>query len=72
MDGNGVLCADAANWVYFSLSGDGTLLDNLGTSKGSRKLQAINGRAIISVKTNYGKSAIGVQSAGIPTTFLNL
>ena len=72
LDGNGVLCADAANWVYFSLSGDGTLLDNLGTSKGSRKLQAINGRAIISVKTNYGKSAIGVQSAGIPTTFLNL
>lgn len=72
LDSKGILCADAVNWVNFSLTGDGTLLDDLGTSKGSRKLQVINGRAIISIKTNKGKSVIGVQSPGIQTVFLNL
>jgi beta-galactosidase len=72
LDSKGTLCADAVNWVNFSLTGDGTLLDDLGTSKGSRKLQVFNGRAIISVKTNEGKSVIGVQSPGIQTVFLNL
>ena len=71
-DSKGILCLDAVNWVNFSLTGDGTLLDDLGTSKGSRKLQVINGRAIISIKTNKGKSVVCVQSSGIPTVFLNL
>jgi beta-galactosidase len=71
-DNKGVLCLDAVNWVNFSLIGDGTLLDDLGTPKGSRKLQVFNGRAIISIKTNKGKSVAGVQSPGISTTFLNL
>jgi len=72
LDSKGILCVDAVNWVNFSLTGDGALLDDLGTSKGSRKLQVFNGRAIISVKTNKGKSVVGVQSPGIPTVFLNL
>jgi len=72
LDSKGILCADAVNWVNFSLTGDGTLLDDLGTSKGSRKLQVFNGRAVISVKTNKGKSVVGVQSPGIQTVFLNL
>lgn len=72
LDSKGILCLDATNWVNFSLTGDGVLLDDLGTSKGSRKLQVINGRAIINVKTNSGKSIIGIQSAGIQTVFLNL
>jgi beta-galactosidase len=71
-DSKGVLCVDAANWVNFSLTGDGTLLDDLGTTRGSRKLQVYNGRAIISIKTNGGESIAGVQSPGIPTVFLNL
>jgi len=72
LDSKSVLCLDAVNWVDFSLTGDGTLLDDLGTSKGSRKLQVFNGRAIISIKTNKGKSVVGVQSPGIQTVFLNL
>jgi len=72
LDDKGILCVDAVNWVNFSLTGDGTLLDDLGTSKGSRKLQVFNGRAVISVKTNKGKSVVGVQSPGMPTVFLNL
>ncbi|MBB6107399.1 beta-galactosidase [Mucilaginibacter lappiensis] len=71
-DIKGVPCLDAVNWIAFSLSGDGTLIDDLGTSRGSRKVQAYNGRALISVKTNNGKSVVGVQSPGLPTAFINL
>jgi beta-galactosidase len=72
LDSNGVLCLDAVNWINFSLTGDGTLLDDQGTSKGSGKLQAINGRAIISIKTNKGNSVVSVQSPGLQTVFLSL
>ncbi|MCJ8211065.1 DUF4982 domain-containing protein [Mucilaginibacter sp. RS28] len=72
LDADNRLCLDAVNVVAFSLAGDGKLLDNLGTSRGSRKLQVYNGRAIISVDTNNGKSVIGVQSTGIESAFLNL
>jgi beta-galactosidase len=65
-------CLDAANWINFSLTGDGILLDDLGTAKGSRKVQAYNGRAIISVKTNGGSSVMGVRSPGLPVGFLKL
>ncbi|RWY50838.1 glycoside hydrolase family 2 protein [Mucilaginibacter gilvus] len=71
-DANGVPCLDAANWINFSLSGNGTLIDDLGTSKGSRKLQAYNGRAVISVRLNGGNSVIGVFSPGLPVSFLKL
>ncbi|WP_225976417.1 glycoside hydrolase family 2 protein [Mucilaginibacter ginsenosidivorax] len=71
-DKNNVQCLDAANWISFSLSGDGVLQDDLGTSGGSRKVQAYNGRATIKVQTNNGKSVVGVQSPGLQTVFLNL
>ncbi|WCT15049.1 glycoside hydrolase family 2 TIM barrel-domain containing protein [Mucilaginibacter jinjuensis] len=72
LDSKGVQCLDAINWINFSLTGDGILLDDLGTSSGSRKVEAYNGRAIISIKTNGGYSMIGVQSPGLKTVFLNL
>lgn len=72
VDGTNVPCLDAANWIHFSLAGDGILLDNLGTSSGSSKVQAYNGRAIIKLKTNYGKNIICVQSPSLPTVFLTL
>lgn len=72
LDNKGVQCLDAINWIDFSLTGDGILLDDLGTSSGSRKVQAYNGRAIISINTNKGNSVIGVQSPGLKTVFLNL
>jgi beta-galactosidase len=71
-DDNDVLCLDAANWVRFSLAGDGKLIDNQGTSMGSRKVQLYNGRAMIKVKTNEGISVVSVQSEGIPTMLINL
>ncbi|WP_324670936.1 glycoside hydrolase family 2 TIM barrel-domain containing protein [Hymenobacter sp. GOD-10R] len=72
LDANGVQCLDAVSWINFSLSGDGQLMDNLGTSSGSRKVQAYNGRAIIRVKTNGGKSVVGVKSEGLMTELLPL
>lgn len=72
LDADNVQCLDAANWVRFSLAGDGKMLDNLGTSSGSRYVQLYNGRAIIKVKTNAGKSVITASVDGIKTAFLNL
>lgn len=72
VDGANVLCLDADNWIHFSLVGDGLLVDDLGTSSGSRKVQAYNGRAVIKLKTNNGRNVIGVQSPSLPTVFLSL
>jgi beta-galactosidase len=66
------LCLEASNWVQFGIIGDGTLIDNLGTSSGSRLVQLYNGRALIKVKMNKGKSVVSVQSKSLPATFLNL
>ncbi|WP_207535298.1 glycoside hydrolase family 2 TIM barrel-domain containing protein [Desertivirga arenae] len=71
-DNNNVQCLDAANWARFSLAGDGELIDNQGTSSGSRYVQMYNGRAIVKVKTNGGNSTVAVRSEGIPSVFLNL
>jgi beta-galactosidase len=72
LDANNVLCLDAQNYVYFSLIGDGKLIDNQGTSSGSRKVQLYNGRAEISLYSNGGNNVTSVKSEGIPTVFLNL
>ncbi len=71
-DKNNVLCLDAKNVVEFGLTGDGKLIDDLGTSSGSRKLELYNGRAVISLFTNGGKSIASVKCEGISTVFLNL
>ncbi|HET8828614.1 MAG TPA: glycoside hydrolase family 2 TIM barrel-domain containing protein [Pelobium sp.] len=72
LDANGILCLDATDYVYFGLTGDGRLIDNQGTSSGSRKVQLYNGRAVISLYTNNGKNVASVKSDGIPTQLLTL
>jgi beta-galactosidase len=72
LDNNNVLCLDATDWMYFSLVGDGKLIDDQGTPSGSRKVQAYNGRAIIRVQTNNGKNIAAVKSEGLPTLMLTL
>jgi beta-galactosidase len=71
-DDKNVLCLDARNVVGFGLAGDGKLIDNQGTSSGSRKVEVYNGRAFIRVNLNGGESIASVKSAGLPTTFLKL
>ncbi|WP_311954586.1 glycoside hydrolase family 2 TIM barrel-domain containing protein [Mucilaginibacter terrae] len=72
LDADNIPCLDAANWIEFGLTGDGKLLDNLGTSNGSRKVQAYNGRAIIKVDLLRGNSILTVKSLGLSTEFLKL
>ncbi len=71
-DKNGVLCLDAANLVHFGLTGDGRLLDDLGTSIGSRVVQLYNGRAQISVKLPGAQAVASVSSDGIKPVFVTL
>jgi beta-galactosidase len=68
LDAQGVRCLDAASWIRWGLTGDGRLEDDLGTSTGSRKVQAYNGEAMIHVE---GKNfVISAASEGIKTEFL--
>ena len=71
LDAKGNLCLDARQQVTFGVTGDGTLMDDLGTPSGSRKIELQNGRAIIQVKYNRGKIVASVQCNGIPTAFYN-
>ena len=72
LDAKNVRCLDARNRVHFGLTGDGTLIDDTGTSKGSRIVELYNGRAEISLLTNGGKSVLSVSTGGIPTAFLSV
>ncbi len=69
VDAKGVQCLDARNFVRFALAGDGELIDNLGTSITSRKVQLYNGRAQIHIKSR-GRWVVSVSSEGLPTEFL--
>jgi beta-galactosidase len=72
LDANKILCLDARNIVTFGLTGDGKLLDNMGASSGSRKVELYNGRAIIRINTNKGKNVASVKSNGIKTATIEL
>ncbi len=72
MDNKGILCLDARDFVQFGLTGNGTLLDNLGTSRGARKVQLYNGQAMIDVQLNGGASTVSLSYNGFPTVFLNI
>ncbi len=72
-DAKGVLCLDARNQVRFSVSGDGKLIDNLGTPRGSRVVQLYNGCAEISLQRSPGsRSVVAVSSTGIKPAFCEI
>lgn len=70
-DANGVLCLDAQQYVRFSLTGSGRLIDNLGTTRASRELQLANGRAQISVDL-HGNCEIHATVEGLPAATLKV
>ena len=70
LDANNVPCLDARNLVRFTLAGSGVLVDNQGTSIGSRVVQLYNGRAQITIQRNGGASTAGVASEGIASAFV--
>ena len=72
VDANNIPCLDAMNKIIFGITGDGRLIDNQGTSTGSSSIQLSNGKAIIKLNTNKGKSVVSVSSQGLPTTFMEV
>ena len=72
LDDKNVQCLDAASWIRFGLTGDGKLIDNQGTSSGSRYVQLYNGRAIVRINTSKGKSVVSAKVDTVPTAFINL
>jgi beta-galactosidase len=72
LDGKNIPCLDARDRVWFGLTGDGTLLDNTGTSTGSRSVELYNGRAEISILRNDGSSVVSVRCRALPTAFLTV
>ncbi|MCE5185927.1 MAG: alginate lyase family protein [Planctomycetaceae bacterium] len=72
LDEKGVICLDARDFVQFGSTGDGTLIDNLGTVRGARKVQLANGRAQIDIRLNKGRSAASVTGLDLPTAFLEI
>lgn len=71
VDKNGLRCLDSRDWIEFGLAGDGRLVDNQGTSTGSRRIQAYNGTAMIRV-VKTGRSVVSASSPGIITSFMNI
>ena len=72
VDEAGVPCLDSKKYIRFSLAGDGKLIDNQGTSSGSRLVQACNGTARIRVRTNGGSSVVSASSDGLPSAFIQV
>ncbi len=70
-DAKNILCLDSSLSVRFALAGAGTLLDNLGTTRGSRELQLSNGRAEISI-VHEGECRVEATLEGLPAAYLHL
>ncbi|HEU4552357.1 MAG TPA: glycoside hydrolase family 2 TIM barrel-domain containing protein [Chitinophaga sp.] len=71
-DSRRVACLDARDYISFSIAGGGTLIDDMGTSTGSRKVQLANGQAQISIRLNKEQSVVGAVVQGVPAAFINL
>ena len=71
-DAKGVACLDAATLVRFDKLGEAELMDNLGTSTGSRAVQLYNGRAIIKAKMLGTQAVFSLSSTDLETQYLTL
>ena len=72
VDKNGTLCLDAKNFIEYSLSGKGNMIDDLGTSTGSRKVQLFNGAGMIRVNLDHSTNWIAVNAEGLKPAFARL
>ena len=70
LDAAGVPCLDAAFSVRFGVTGDGRLLDNLGTARGSSLVQLANGRACIALALNGPTMVASVTAPHIGTQII--
>lgn len=66
-DKNHVYCLDAKNKIEFSVGGDAQLIDDLGTSTGSRKVELCNGQGKIKIRKTGSVYSAFVSSEGLQT-----
>ncbi|MDR1707035.1 MAG: glycoside hydrolase family 2 protein [Prevotella sp.] len=71
-DTNGVVSLESSDFICFEAVGDGQLIKNQGTSTGSGKVQAYNGRAKIKLEKNKGRSIVAVKVDGLKTVFVTI
>ncbi|MBN2658023.1 MAG: glycoside hydrolase family 2 protein, partial [Spirochaetales bacterium] len=71
-DGRGKTCLDYGDYVYYSLAGKGQMIRNLGTVRGSEKVQMCNGKSEITVKAEKGSSLLVIRSGQADPLFLKL
>jgi beta-galactosidase len=72
VDDTNTPCLDAKDWIYFGSTGDGQLIVDQGTSTGSKKVQAYNGRALIKLRLPSGSAVISGQMEGSKSTLLTI
>lgn len=70
-DETGVPCLTSAKYIYFNSIGNGYLIENMGTSTASKKVQAYNGRARIKLMKKGAKNIVSVKSDGLKTVFIS-
>ena len=71
LDSHGKRCLDARQVIRFTVAGDAELLDNLGTTTGSRVVQLANGHIQITALLRT-EAVIGVLCDGVAPAFLKL
>ncbi|WP_333625161.1 glycoside hydrolase family 2 TIM barrel-domain containing protein [Sphingobacterium siyangense] len=72
VDDTNTPCLDAKDWIYFGSTGDGQLIVDQGTSTGSKKVQAYNGRALIKLRLPSGSAVISGRREGSKSTLLTI
>lgn len=72
VDNTNTPCLDAKNWIYFGSTGDGQLIVDQGTSTGSKKVQAYNGRALIKLRLPSGSAVVSGRMEGSKSTLLTI
>ncbi|APU96723.1 glycoside hydrolase [Sphingobacterium sp. B29] len=72
VDDTNTPCLDAKDWIYFGSTGDGQLIVDQGTSTGSKKVQAYNGRALIKLRLPSGTAVVSGRMEGSKSTLLTI
>ena len=74
VDKNGVRCLDAKDFIEFGSTDPKALLQNQGTARGSRRIQAANGLASICIKREYAPVTISAYDSKrtLKTAFISV
>lgn len=71
-DNNGVRCLTSSKVLRFKSLGDGYLVENMGTSDASKKVQAYNGRALIKLMKKGERNIVTASAEGLETAFIEV